>query len=1032
MSTTQEFAYLKHLVVLCGLLHDLGKASTAFQRKLKRRAVRADPVRHELLSVGLVLAAVERACPGLRDVSDPDARVLSFLSSPGFGKAVDEALRFGGVGTWVARMLDQARLVMPRVPTHGRVLTDVCQVILVHHRLSDCQSGEPLTLTPWAYLDGGVSCDVAAVLAGCSFAGRVKDFGEPADCAAWSESVARTAKALLASLSGGRPPPMPPGTIQHHARLALMVGDHHASAVGSGVARAPAVRGRLYANAPREGEVGEMGQSLARHLVSVARASAVAASALNRRLDGFPRLTGEAIPEEIVCPSRTGRYGWQGEAVAAIRAAREGGARGGCLAFVMASTGSGKTRAVPSIVLASRCDEGLRYSVGLGLRSLTLQTAREYTTGLGFHGEGVSVAIGSSLMRKLERLKRRLDAQEAAEKDSSEIAVVSGDPVGDEDEIEVLAPGVSSEREHLGDVESLAGEAPVLELPALAWRMNAASSNSDQRRVNAARRFLAAPILVSTLDQVMPVATSTRGGHLTAALRTATSDLVIDEIDDFAPEEVCAICRLVEHAASHGRHVVIASATLPPPVASAVYKAYRAGWSRHAALTGTCDRFDVAWAGDAPGACRVASPEPHEFDTCHGEVAAAVAADALARPWKRRIAYAPCGDVGDVPGYHGVVRGGIVRLHRDHHAVDEATGRRVSAGVVRWANVRPALEFAHGLLEHGIAGYDVVVVPYVGTLLPAVRFRVETVLDRLLTRKAASDPLLAAGSPVRDRIDRALTRDVLVVVVTTSLEETGRDHDFDWAVTEPLSARGLVQLAGRVRRHRNPPRSNTPPNLLVLERALKSIEHPGHSRPFSKPGVETAWRNAYGIETGTGALPSHEASAILQGEGWEERVSAASLVAPERPRSILAAYERSRWSTILHEAGDGLGPVRRHDNEFLSQAHPRWRRFRRQQGPAMELSLRDGTWCLLSPAGLAIRVQDRVRMLRVADESRLLVPVSDLGAVERLADDLLAQMAQGDASTRNDLLTVTLTGIAGSERWGMDWHPALGSYLRIG
>jgi CRISPR-associated endonuclease/helicase Cas3 len=39
-------------------------------------------------------------------------------------------------------------------------------------------------------------------------------------------------------------------------------------------------------------------------------------------------------------------------------------------------------------------------------------------------------------------------------------------------------------------------------------------------------------------------------------------------------------------------------------------------------------------------------------------------------------------------------------------------------------------------------------------------------------------------------------------VLGSPVTEVGRDHDYDWAVVEPSSMRSLIQLAGRVRRHR--------------------------------------------------------------------------------------------------------------------------------------------------------------------------------------------------------------------------------------
>src|SRR5690606_12584157 len=64
----------------------------------------------------------------------------------------------------------------------------------------------------------------------------------------------------------------------------------------------------------------------------------------------------------------------------------------------------------------------------------------------------------------------------------------------------------------------------------------------------------------------------------------------------------------------------------------------------------------------------------------------------------------------------------------------------------------------------------------------------------------------------------------------------GRDHDYDWAVVEPSSMRSLIQLAGRIRRHRIG--EVTTPNLLILDTNLRFYERSPNKAAFCKPGFE--------------------------------------------------------------------------------------------------------------------------------------------------------------------------------------------------
>ena len=79
---------------------------------------------------------------------------------------------------------------------------------------------------------------------------------------------------------------------------------------------------------------------------------------------------------------------------------------------------------------------------------------------------------------------------------------------------------------------------------------------------------------------------------------------------------------------------------------------------------------------------------------------------------------------------------------------------------------------------------------------------------------------------------------MLFILVATPVEEIGRDHDFDWAVVEPSSYRSIIQLAGRVRRHRDGGIDN--PNIALLQynwKTVKAGNQPG-KKYFCRPGYE--------------------------------------------------------------------------------------------------------------------------------------------------------------------------------------------------
>ena len=75
----------------------------------------------------------------------------------------------------------------------------------------------------------------------------------------------------------------------------------------------------------------------------------------------------------------------------------------------------------------------------------------------------------------------------------------------------------------------------------------------------------------------------------------------------------------------------------------------------------------------------------------------------------------------------------------------------------------------------------------------------------------------------------------MFILVATPVEEVGRDHDFDWAIIEPSSYRSIIQLSGRVRRHRKTEIQE--PNVAVMQYNLRALRQDGKPA-FCHPGYE--------------------------------------------------------------------------------------------------------------------------------------------------------------------------------------------------
>ena len=177
----------------------------------------------------------------------------------------------------------------------------------------------------------------------------------------------------------------------------------------------------------------------------------------------------------------------------------------------MASTGCGKTLGNARIMNAlADPGVGMRCAFAIGLRTLTLQTGRVFQRDLGLGDEQLAIKVGGAASRALfEYWEVRAEATGSA---SRQALLDEGG--------QVLFEG--DDRHPL--LQRLTDDAQV-------------------------RSLIAAPVLACTVDHLTPATESLRGGRQIAPmLRLMTSDLVLDEPDDFDMADLPALTRLVHWA----------------------------------------------------------------------------------------------------------------------------------------------------------------------------------------------------------------------------------------------------------------------------------------------------------------------------------------------------------------------------------------------------------------------------------------------------------------------------------------------------
>lgn len=121
---------------------------------------------------------------------------------------------------------------------------------------------------------------------------------------------------------------------------------------------------------------------------------------------------------------------------------------------------------------------------------------------------------------------------------------------------------------------------------------------------------------------------------------------------------------------------------------------------------------------------------------------------------------------------------------------------------MRLANIGPLFQVAQALITQGApAGVRIHLCVY-HARLPLIQRSALKPLGRR-PGPAGPNPGGGLGHPaIFAALDLHPEPDQLFIVLASPVCEVGRDWDGDWALGEPSSLRALIQLAGRVQRHR--------------------------------------------------------------------------------------------------------------------------------------------------------------------------------------------------------------------------------------
>ncbi len=856
------------LAAIAGLFHDVGKANRLFQGKLLGSNKQGfEPYRHEWVSLRVFEAFVKSSGKADRDWLQKLEAI-----QPTDEKIILAALEKDNLVEERKDRKKRSRRPFPNLPPVAQV---VAWLIVSHHRLPKyipTKNGDNY-FPSFDHVDRWVddffgwewnSRNAESEKVETAAFRKNWDFkhGTPIRSHTWCTKAHELARRALGNpiLLTSSQPWLEDRFTSHISRMVLMLSDHVYSA-GDTTKKWQDDSYACFANTDRQTR--ETKQKLDEHNIGVAHNAYLLAkglSSLRRSLPSLARVKGLESKTSIE------RFRWQNQAFDLATSLKSCVREQGFFGVNMASTGCGKTLANARIMYAlADARLGCRVSIALGLRTLTQQTGDALTSLLGLADDDIATLIGSQAIKKLHEFHQQAkeNVWESAGSASAEELVDTSQVIRYEGEI------------YDGRLKQWLGESP---------RLN---------------RLLSAPILVSTIDHLMPATEGERGGkQIAPMLRLLTSDLVLDEPDDFDQADIPALCRLVNWAGMLGSNVLISSATLPPSEVAGLFDSYLAGRAHYNRACGTprANIVNCAWFDETLKPEATAIGDLENFRQQHASFVGKRSKKLAALPVRRRAVLLNVDKLSNehkdvVASIGSAIAEGIDTLHQRHHVLQPNSDKKVSVGLVRMANINPMVAVAQYLLQQPPKeNCHIHFCIYHSRHPLIVRSHMEHELDSTLSRH--DENAFWRQPAITNALNAHTEENHIFVVFATAVAEVGRDHDYDWAIVEPSSMRSIIQLAGRVWRHR--PKVCEQPNILVLNQNYRSLR--GERIAFTMPGFES---RQFPLDT-------HELSDLLEPRVLNSISAIPRIQAPEKfnaESNLIHLEHASLEATVFGMAG---------------------------------------------------------------------------------------------------------------------------------
>ncbi|MFW2176952.1 MULTISPECIES: type I-F CRISPR-associated helicase Cas3f [unclassified Moraxella] len=824
---------LQLMATLAGLLHDIGKSSDGFQYKLHHRTPMGDPYRHEWVSLQL-LGYLLTDCKTDKAVFERLQHLSEYLTE----------------NPLESYLFDDKKIQKSHINHLPPLSQWLAWLVVTHHRLPplDKYYFEIYTKhpekTPKDFFTLNLKVYYSELNAYQQWVKNARSleemdkakqatFWQFENCVVysptWQKQVKRYAKKVTENMylmglsESAQKTAITDPFLLHLSRLSLMVGDHNYSSLKSDskqkVQGDKDWREKLIANTDRT--TGKTNQALDEHLLGVGQFTAQFCRALPILHEQLPKLIDH---NPLIKNTAHPNFAWQNKAFKLALSQHENSETHGFFGVNMASTGGVKTIGNARIMYAlANPKKGARLTIALGLRVLTLQTGKSFRDNLSLTDKDLTILVGGQAQKQLFEMSE----QEKADTNN-------------------LANYGSESAENLVD-ELVDGD--IDDNLAIFDELKLGTVIADET----AKKLIFAPIVTCTIDHLMGACESKRGGkYIAPMLRLFSSDLIFDEPDDFDQSDLPALSRLVHLAGVFGSRVLLSSATLPPDMLAGLYQAYLAGRSIYNAQFGlSTPNVVCAWFDENDCIAKPIS-QADDYMAEH---------DKFVSKRVKFLASLPVRRFGEImpinANYHHEKQAQFygeiakrffeqaVQLHERHHLTNEQ-GQSVSIGLIRLANIAPLMQIVQAMHQadstQGLQDYQFYVACYHSQQVLALRSRLEQRLDSLLKRDSDNPTAILQQADISKAIRQHSDKTQhIFIVLATPVAEVGRDHDYDWAIVEPSSMRSIIQLAGRVWRHRADKVADTP-NIAIMQYNIKALKKPNHAvgdAIFTHPGFES-------------------------------------------------------------------------------------------------------------------------------------------------------------------------------------------------